>query len=153
MYYTHDAPTIDGELSKVYLYSYRNNVASACSTRGFVYDYDATLSNCDLIASSSIIAVINGTTSGDAQWNEMVISGSISDDTEYMPAFRTDHNDLQVGYGFGSPWHVKYLTLNNWTAPGTLNGASDYGNHWACYFEYTISTDNYRRRRLLSGRN
>ncbi len=151
LYYTHDTPTADGELSKVYLYSYRSNASSACSTRGYVYDYDATLSNCDLIASSSIIAVTNGTTSGEAQWNEMDISGSISSSTEYMPAFRTNHNDLQVGYGFGSPGDVKYLTLNNWTAPGTLNGAGDYGNHWACYFEYTIIADSYRRRRLLSG--
>jgi hypothetical protein len=152
LYYTHDAPSDAGMLTKVYLYSYRNNASSACSARGYVYDYDASLANCDLIASSNIIAVTNGTTSNDAQWNEMSISGSVSTGTEYMPAFRTDHNDLQIGYGFGTVGDVKYLTLNNWTAPGTLGGASNFGNHWACYFEYTIDADSYRRRRLLNTR-
>ncbi len=152
LYYTHVAPVEDGQLSKMYLYSYRSNAASACSTRGYVYDYDATLSNCDLIASSNIIAVTNGTSSGNAQWNEMDISGAVSSSVEYMPAFRGNNNDLQIGYGFGTPGQVKYLTLNNWSAPSTLNGAGNYGNHWGCYFEYTINTgNNYRRRRLISG--
>jgi len=151
MYYTHEAPIADGQLSKIYLYSYRDNAAEVCSTRGYVYDYDTVPANCDFIASSEIIAVTNGTTSDDAQWNEMNISGAISSSVEYMPAFRTDNNSLQVAYGFGSPAHIKYLTLNNWTAPNTLAGAGDYGNHWACYFEYTINSDSYRRRRIISG--
>jgi molybdopterin-binding protein len=152
LYYTHAAPVDDGQLNKMYLYSYRSNAASACSTRGYVYDYDATLSNCDLISSSNIIEVTNGTTSDDAQWNEMNISGAVSSSVEYMPAFRGNNNDLLIGYGFGTPGQVKYLTLNEWSAPSTLNGAGNFGNHWGCYFEYTISSEyNYRRRRLLSG--
>ncbi len=158
LYWTHDYPIADGNITKGYVHSYRNNSSYACSLRTYVYDYSSSLSECDLIASSDSIAVTNGITDANAEWNEMSFnSESIGSGVQYFPAFKgysEANNALRVGYGIGSWGDLKYLTGSNWSAPSTLAGANDDNEAWSCYFEYITSGGpelNLRRRRIIMG--